>query len=110
MRKVTKRTIYGTAERPRLSVSISNRQVTAQVIDDDSGKTLAYSTSLTDGAKAKTKAKTTMSDKAALVGSNIAKKALKLDIKQVVFDRGTKLYHGRVKALADAARKEGLEF
>ncbi|MEX0668210.1 MAG: 50S ribosomal protein L18 [Candidatus Saccharimonadales bacterium] len=108
MRKVTKRTIYGTTERPRLSVNISNRQVTAQIIDDDNGKTLAYSTSLTDGAK--TKAKASMSDKAALVGSDIAKKALKLDLKQVVFDRGTKLYHGRVKAIADAAREEGLEF
>jgi large subunit ribosomal protein L18 len=97
--------VSGTAERPRLSVRVTNLHVTAQVIDDTAGKTLAYASTV--GQKAATG---TMTDKANWVGSEIAKKAKSAKVKAVVFDRGGKAYHGRVKALADAARKEGLEF
>jgi large subunit ribosomal protein L18 len=97
-------TVSGTSERPRLSVHVSNLHVSAQIIDDTAHKTLvAVSTvgSKQNGSR---------SEKAAWVGGEIAKKAKTAKIKQVVFDRSGKLYHGRVKALADAARKEGLEF
>lgn len=102
--KRTRAKIHGTAERPRLSVHISNKHITAQIIDDDTRKTLAYATTV--GAKA-TGNKT---DLAAKIGKEIADKAKKAKIKTVVFDRGAKLYAGRMSALADAARKEGLEF
>lgn len=96
--------VTGTAERPRLSVHISNRHITAQVIDDTAHKTLAYVTTVA------AKASGSMIDRAAWVGTEVAKKAKSAKVKQVVFDRGGRLYHGRVQALADAARKEGLEF
>lgn len=96
--------IHGTKERPRLSVNISNNHVQAQIIDDDNHATLVYVSTV--GRKTSG----TMTEKAASVGKDIAKKALNAKIKSVVFDRGGKLYHGRVKALADAARAEGLEF
>lgn len=102
--KRTRAKIHGTAERPRLSVHISNMHITAQLIDDDNSKTLAYATTVGSkltGSKAK---------KAAAIGKEIAAKAKKANIKTVVFDRGAKLYAGRMSALADAARKEGLEF
>lgn len=98
--------VKGTAARPRLNVYISNLHVTAQLIDDDSGKTLAYVTTV--GRKATGAG--TMTEKAAWVGTEIAGKAKAAKVKAVVFDRGGKLYHGRVAALADAARKAGLEF
>lgn len=97
--------VAGTAKRPRLSVFISNTHITAQLIDDAAGKTIAYTTTV--GNKA---AKGTMTEKAQLIGSEIAAQAKAAKIKHVVFDRGGKLYHGRVAALADAARKAGLEF
>jgi large subunit ribosomal protein L18 len=97
-------TVTGTAERPRLSVHVSNRHITAQIIDDTAHKTMAYVTTVAG------KAAGTMIEKAAWVGAEIAKKAKTAKVKQVVFDRGGRLYHGRVQALADAARKEGLEF
>lgn len=100
----TRAKIHGTAERPRLTVHISNMHITAQVIDDDSGKTLAYATTV--GAKTKG----SMSEKAALIGTEIAQKAKTAKVKKVVFDRGSLAYAGRLSALADAARKEGLEF
>lgn len=96
--------VSGTSERPRLSVFISNQHVSAQVIDDTKQRTLAYATTVGQ------KTSGTMSDKAAWVGTEIAKKAKAAKVKQVVFDRGGKLYHGRIAALADAARKAGLEF
>lgn len=102
--KRTRAKIHGTAERPRLSVHISNQHITAQIINDDDSKTLAYATTV--GSKL-TGSKT---EKAAAVGKEIAAKAKKANIKTVVFDRGAKLYAGRMTALADAARKEGLEF
>ncbi|MCA9325708.1 50S ribosomal protein L18 [Candidatus Saccharibacteria bacterium] len=97
-------TVHGTAKRPRLSVSVTNLHVSAQLIDDEAHKTLAAATTV--GSKQTG----TMTDKASWVGGEIAKKAKSAKVKQVVFDRNGKLYHGRVKALADAARKEGLEF
>ncbi len=97
--------ITGTLERPRLSVHISNRHVSAQIIDDTAHKTLVAITTV--GSKSDDR---TMSDKAIWVGSEVAKKAKQAKIKTVVLDRNGKLYHGRVKALADAARAEGLEF
>ncbi len=100
----TRAKIHGTAERPRLSVHISNQHITAQVIDDDKSTTLAYATTV--GSKLTG----TKTEKAAAIGKEIADKAKKAKIKTVVFDRGSKLYAGRLSALADAARKEGLEF
>lgn len=96
--------VQGTAVRPRLSVTISNLHVSAQLIDDTSNTTIAAASTIG------TKATGTMTEKAAAIGTDIAKKAKTAKIKAVVFDRGSKLYHGRTKALADAARKEGLEF
>lgn len=97
--------VKGSENIPRLSVFISNLHITAQLINDVNHKTLAYATTV--GNKS---VKGTMTEKAVWVGTEIAKQAQKAKIKQVVFDRGGKLYHGRVAALADAARKAGLEF
>ena len=97
--------VTGTTARPRLTVYISNLNVTAQVIDDSSHKTLAYSTTV--GNKS---VQGTLTEKATSVGTEIAAKAKTAKIKQVVFDRNGRLYHGRIKALADAARAGGLEF
>ena len=102
--KRTRAKIHGTAERPRLSVHFSNLHITAQIVDDDKKTTLAYATTV--GAKMTG----TKTEKATKIGAEIAKKAKKAKIEKVVFDRGSKLYAGRMSALADAARKEGLEF
>lgn len=101
----TRSNISGTSERPRLSVNVSNIHITAQIINDDEHKTLAYISTV--GKKDLPK---TMTEKAAWVGSEIAKLAKAAKVKKVAFDRGGRIYHGRVKALADAARKAGLEF
>jgi large subunit ribosomal protein L18 len=97
--------------RPRLSVFRSAKNIYAQVIDDERGVTLAAASSL-ESADAKAKAKTKGSDKdaAARVGALVAQRAIEKGVKDVVFDRGGYLYHGRVKALADAAREAGLNF
>jgi large subunit ribosomal protein L18 len=97
--------VSGTDKRPRLSVFVSNLHVTAQLIDDANQKTIGYVTTV--GQKT---VSGTMTQKAEWVGTEIAKQAQSAKIKTVVFDRGGKLYHGRVAALADAARKAGLEF
>jgi large subunit ribosomal protein L18 len=98
--------ISGTAERPRLVVSRSNRGIEAQLVDDAEGKTLASASHL--GVKKTFKG--TKSEQAAEVGKLLAAAAKKAGIETVVFDRGGYLYHGRVKALADAAREGGLKF
>ncbi len=100
----TRSTLHGTELRPRLSVTVSNMHISAQLINDDLGTTLAAATTVG------TKATGTMTEKAMIVGEKIAKYANDKKITAVVFDRGAKQYHGRVKALADAARKNGLEF
>jgi large subunit ribosomal protein L18 len=92
------------SDRPRLSVNISNLHVTAQVIDDSSGKTLAYASTIGKDISG------TKTERSAAIGKEIATKAKKAKVGKVVFDRGRRKYHGRIKALADAARKEGMEF
>ncbi|MDD3788771.1 MAG: 50S ribosomal protein L18 [Petrimonas sp.] len=96
--------VYGTTECPRLSVFRSNKQIYAQVIDDITGKTLATASSL------KIEEKLPKKEIAAKVGELIAKNAKEAGIEQVAFDRNGYLYHGRIKELADAARKGGLKF
>lgn len=96
--------IHGTAKRPRLSVYRSAKHISAQLINDDTGKTL---TAISDKEVKAGKNKT---ETAAIVGTALAKKAAKAKIKTVVFDKGHCRYHGRIKALAEAARKEGLKF
>ena len=100
-----RKNIFGTKEMPRLNVFRSNKEIYAQIINDETGNTLASSSSVQlkiknggniEGAK--------------LVGADIAKKAKEANISKVVFDRGGYQYHGRVEALADAARENGLEF
>lgn len=100
----TRAKIHGTAERPRLTAHFSNLNVTVQIINDDTSTTLAYATTVGK------KVKGSMTEKATQIGTEIAKLAKKANINKVVFDRGSKLYAGRMSALADAARKEGLEF
>ena len=101
--------ISGTAERPRLCVFRSNNHMYAQIIDDTVGNTLCAASTLDADAK-KELQYTDNVEAAAYVGKVIAKKALDKGIKEVVFDRGGFIYHGKVKALADAAREAGLEF
>jgi len=95
--------VSGTAERPRLSVTISNKHVSAQLIDDVNAKTLASATTV--GSKETGSLK----EQAAFVGTDIAKKAKKAKVSKAVFDRNGRQYAGRLAALADAARNEGLE-
>lgn len=101
--RVRKRSI-GTAERPRLAVYRSNRQIYAQVIDDSAGETLAAASSLSgaDGPDPKAKARS--------VGLQLAERAKKAGVKRATFDRGGFQYHGRVQAVAEGAREGGIEF
>ena len=101
--------LAGTAERPRLNVFRSLNHIYAQVIDDAAGVTLAAASTLDKEVAGKAGGKS-KKDQATLVGSAIAERAKSAGIEQVVFDRGGYRYHGRVKALADAARKGGLQF
>ena len=99
----------GTAERPRLAVFRSNNHMYAQIIDDTIGKTLVSASTLQKDVKAELE-KTNNVEAAAYLGTVIAKKAIEKGITSVVFDRGGFIYHGKIKALADAAREAGLEF
>lgn len=105
----TRKKIKGTVERPRLAVFKSNSYIYAQVIDDVNGKTLAAASSLEKEMKEKFKSRVNL-ESAKAVGAEVAKRASEKGIKSVVFDRGGFLFHGRIKALADAAREAGLEF
>ena len=102
-----RQTLKGTAAKPRLSVFRSNSQIYAQIIDDATGKTLCSASSLDKELKLANGSNVAAATE---VGTLVAKRALALNIETVVFDRGGYLFHGRVKALADAARAAGLKF
>jgi len=101
-----RRKVRGSAARPRLAVFRSNRYIYAQVIDDDSGRTLAAASSQEAAMRGRRLTKETATE----VGKLVASRAKEAGIGRVIFDRGGYAYHGRVKALADGAREEGLEF
>ncbi len=107
IRKRIRKVVSGSETKPRLSVFRSNKQIYAQLIDDQSGKTLAAASSLDKSVVEVAGNKTA---KAAMVGKLIADKAKAIQVDEVVFDRGGYLYHGRVKSVADAAREGGLKF
>ena len=102
-----RKTIEGTSAKPRLNVFRSNANISAQIIDDEKGITLVSASSLEKELKIKSAGNV---EAAKIVGAEIAKRAKKAKITEVVFDRGGYLYHGRVKAFAEAARENGLEF
>ena len=101
-----RKNVHGSAVRPRLAVFRSNRYIYAQIIDDDAGRTLAAASS----QEKKLRKKALSADTAAEVGKLVAARADEAGVEAVVFDRGGFPYHGRVKALADAAREGGLKF
>ena len=101
-----RKAVIGTSERPRLSVFRSNRYLYAQVIDDKTGRTLASASS----QEASLRSKTLSVETATEIGKLVAERAKSAGVEAVVFDRGGFTYHGRIKALADAARASGLEF
>jgi large subunit ribosomal protein L18 len=106
----TRKSIFGTPERPRLSVFRSDKHIYAQLVDDYAGKTLVYVSSTTAdvrGAELKNGGNIAAAKK---VGATIAAKAKEIGVTKVAFDRGGRMYHGRIKALADAAREGGLKF
>jgi large subunit ribosomal protein L18 len=98
--------VSGTASQPRLSVYRSNKEIYAQIINDENGVTLVAASSIEKDVKAKGN----KTEVASIVGKAIAEKAVKAGIEKIAFDRGGYLYHGRVKALAEAAREAGLKF
>jgi large subunit ribosomal protein L18 len=107
IRYIIRRKVNGTSQKPRLSVFRSNTEIYVQLIDDSKGETLAAASSTDKDIKAQ---KIPKREKSKLVGQAIARKAGELGLKEVVFDRGGYLYHGRVKAVADGAREGGLKF
>jgi large subunit ribosomal protein L18 len=107
-RRIRKK-VFGTAERPRLSVHFSSRHVYAQLVDDDAGRTLVAASTLESSLTGKNKVAANRAS-AEVVGKAIAERSRAKKIDNVVFDRGGFLYHGKVKALADAARGAGLKF
>lgn len=107
IKKRIRKTISGDEATPRLTVFRSNKQIYAQLVDDESGKTLVAAGSV---AKETKTFKGNKTEQAKLIGKSIAEKAMAKGIKTVRFDRNGYLYHGRVKALADAAREAGLKF
>ena len=107
IKKRIRKVVHGTADKPRLSVFRSNRQIYAQIIDDVQGRTLVSASTMNEGILEN---KITKAEQAKLVGKLIAERAIQAGITTVVFDRNGYLYHGRVKSLADAAREAGLNF
>jgi large subunit ribosomal protein L18 len=107
--KRVRKNVFGTAQKPRLCVYRSNEHIYAQLVDDSAGKTLVTASSIGKEGRAKVKDGGNASG-AAEVGKLIAERAKKAGVEIVVFDRGGNQYHGRVKALADAAREAGLKF
>jgi large subunit ribosomal protein L18 len=106
-----RRYLSGTANRPRLAVFRSNKHIYAQIIDDTVGRTLASASTMEKALIEATALKVTSDIEAAkIVGTSVAKKALEKGINTVVFDRGGCIFHGKIKALADAAREAGLTF
>ncbi len=108
--KRVRKKVYGTAERPRMSVSRSNTSVYVQLIDDDKGVTVAGVSSLAPEIREKKFEESGKTPVAMAVGELIASKAKEKGVERIVFDRNGYLYHGRVKAVADGARKGGLKF
>lgn len=104
-RRIRKK-VFGTAQLPRLTVFRSNKQIYAQLIDDTKGHTLVSASSYNNDAAQKV----TKIEQAAVVGKELAQKAIQAGVEKVVFDRNGYLYHGRVKSLADSAREGGLKF
>ena len=109
-KKRVRKKIRGTPEKPRLCVFRSSRHIYAQIIDDTTGKTLVEASSLSKELDPGIRDKSANKQGAALVGAAIANRALKLGIEKIVFDRNGFLYHGRVRALSEAAREHGLRF
>lgn len=109
-KKRVRKRVKGTQERPRLSVFRSSKHIYAQIIDDSKDGTLVDASSLSKEIRPEIMGKGGNKEGAGIVGQYIAKRALEKGIKKVIFDRNGFLYHGRVKALADAAREGGLEF
>ena len=105
-----RRFLIGDAARPRLSVFRSNNHIYAQVIDDSAQKTICSASTVDKELREKSEKLSSDCNSSSIVGKLLATRAIKKGIKQVIFDRGGNLYHGRVKALADAAREAGLEF
>lgn len=109
-RRHVRRIIIGTAERPRLSVQKSLRHVYAQLIDDIQGVTLTMVSSVNFPFEKSAEKPPSKTERSALIGAALAARAKEMGITRVLFDRNHNLYHGRIKAVAEAARKEGLEF
>ena len=105
-----RRFLIGNETRPRLSVFRSNNHIYAQVIDDNAQQTICAASTIDKELKEDSDKPSSNCDSSSLVGRLLAKRAIKKGIKQVIFDRGGNLYHGRVKALAEAAREAGLKF
>ena len=106
----SRRFLIGNAVRPRLSVYRSNNHIYAQVIDDNAQTTICAASTIDKELKEKSDKLSSDCKSSSIVGKLLAKRAMKKGIKQVIFDRGGNIYHGRVKALAEAAREEGLNF
>jgi large subunit ribosomal protein L18 len=109
-KKRVRKKIKGTADRPRLNVFKSAKHIYVQAIDDIGARTLVEASSMSKALREEIRGKGGNREGAAVVGEHIAKRAAEKGIKRVVFDRNGFLYHGRIKALAEAARKHGLEF
>ena len=108
--KRLRRYLIGSSARPRLAVFRSNKHIYAQVIDDDAQQTICSASTVDKELKEDKEKLSSNCSSSSIVGKLLAKRAMKKGVKQVIFDRGGNLYHGRVKALADAARDAGLNF